>query len=91
MRAGVWLAVVAAIIVRSGAAWAACQPGQTRNCVDLTLAPQASQDIIAGEHPAAPAKKPPVLEPPPGYSGPTVGLNPKLRQAPEIGYTWKID
>ncbi len=91
MRAGVWAAVFAASIAATGAAGAACLPGQTGNCVNLELAPQASQDIVAGEHLAAPARKTPAVEPIPTYTGPTIGLNRKVRQAPEIGYKWAIN
>jgi len=91
MRAGMWAAVVAASVLGQGAAWASCAPGQTRNCVNLDLAPQFSQDIVAAEPFAAPPKRPPAVEGVSAYTGPTIGVNHQVRQAPEIGYRWAIN
>ena len=91
MRAGLWAGVVAASVLGSGAAGAACPPGQSRNCVNLDIVPQISQQIVAGEPIAAPPKKLPVAETKTPYTGPTIGLNKRLRRAPEIGYRWAIN
>lgn len=92
MRAGVWAAIVAAAVLGPGAAWAACSPAGGGKCVvNLGLAPQVSQDIVAAEPVATPAKRPYASEPAAAYSGPTIGINQHVRQAPEIGYRWAIN
>jgi hypothetical protein len=71
----------------------ASQPhtGQPRDCLDLNLVPQITQQIVAGEHIAAPPKTAPGGEAQPAYTGPTVGLSRTVRQAPTVGYRWSID
>jgi hypothetical protein len=91
MRAGMWAAFVAASFLGQSVGWAACAPGQTRNCVNLYLPPQTSQDIVATEHFLAPVAKPPTTDPTPPYTGPTFGVSHQVRQAPEIGYRWAIN
>ncbi len=91
MRAGVSAAIVAASVLGSSAAWSACQPGKTGNCVNLDIVPQISQQIVAAEHPAAPPKQAPVAEPQRAYTGPTVGAARNLRRAPTVGYRWSLD
>lgn len=91
MRPGAWAAIVAASISSSGAAWATCPAGKSRNCVNFDLVPQISQQIVAGEHLAAPPKKLPAAEKTQGYTGPTLGAAPNTRRAPEVGYRWAIN
>jgi hypothetical protein len=91
MRAGMAVAIVAASILGSGAAWSSCPHARTRNCVDFTLVPQISQQIVATE-PAAPVAKPaPAADPKAPYTGPTLGIVPNERRAPEVGYRWAIN
>ena len=91
MRAGISTAIVAASIWAAGTASAACVSAQSRDCLNLDLAPQISQDIVAAQPiPAAP-KRAPVVETKTPYTGPTIGINKSVRQAPEIGYRWAIN
>ena len=92
MHAGVSAAIIAATALFSGTAWSACVPGKSRNCVvNLNLAPQISQQIVAREHLAAPPVATPAAEPIPAYTGPTVGFSPMERRAPTVGYRWAIN
>lgn len=92
MRAGLCAAIVAASVLGCGTTFAACPSSKTRDClVNLDLAPQISQDIVAGEHIAAPTEKGNPVEPIPSYTGPTIGAAPNLQRAPEIGYRWAIN
>jgi hypothetical protein len=90
MRAGIFAAIAAAFAVASGAAWAGCPPGPSRDCVNLDMLPQISQQIGAAERlPTAP-KWVPAEESKTPYTGPTIGINKSVRQAPEIGYRWAL-
>jgi hypothetical protein len=91
MRAGLFAAIIAASVLGSSSAWSGCLPGKSRNCVNLDLLPQISQEIIAAEPIAAAPKKAPLTEPVRGYTGPTIGAAPNLRRAPEVGYRWAIN
>jgi hypothetical protein len=101
MRAGVSAAIVAASLLGSGTAFSTCppgqahtgqlRPGQSNNCLDLNFVPRISQEIVAGEHLAAPPKTAPAAAPTPAYTGPTVGVSRTVRQAPTVGYRWSID
>ena len=91
MRAGVSATIVAAFLLTGGAAWAACPPGQSHNCVDLGSVPQISQQIVDGEHIAAPPKTAPSGDTQPAYTGPALGLSKMIRRAPTVGYHWAID
>lgn len=97
MRTGVSAAIVAASLLGSGTAWSACPPGksasgQSRNCLDLDLVPQISQQIGASERIATPPRTTATAaEPRPAYTGPTVGVSRTVRQAPMVGYRWAID
>ena len=91
MRAGVSAAIVAVSVLAGSTAWSACPPGQSRNCVNLDGVPQISQQIVAGEHVAAPPKTAPPGEANPAYTGPAVGVSKMLRRAPTVGYHWAID
>jgi len=95
MRAGVLAMIVAATLPAGGAAWSACPPGQahnqSRNCVDLGSVPQISQQIVDGEHIAAPPKTAPPGDAPPAYTGPALGVSKMIRRAPTVGYHWAID
>ena len=91
MRAGVAAAIVAASVLASGPAAAACPHGQSRDCVNLDLVPQISQQIVAGQPIAAPPKRPPTVKATTPYTGPTFGINQNVRRAPEIGYRWAIN
>jgi hypothetical protein len=104
MRALAWAAVVGASVVVCGAASSACPPKNSTtykvsaaqknasSCtVDLNLAPEASQQIVAGENiPLPPAKGPPVV-PIPAYDGPVIGAAPNMGRAPEIGFRWETN
>jgi hypothetical protein len=91
MRTGLLVAIVAASVVGSAAAQSSCRPARTRNCVDFTLVPQISQQIVAGE-PAAPvARSAPAADAKAPYTGPTLGIVPNERRAPEVGYRWAIN
>ncbi len=86
MRAGVSAAIVAVSVLAGSTAWSACPPGQSRNCVNLDGVPQISQQIVAGERIAAPAKTAPAAD-----TGPAFGLSKMLPRAPTVGYRWAID
>jgi hypothetical protein len=90
MRAGVCAAVVAALIFASGAAGAACKPGPSRDCINLDLVPQITQQI-AGDALAAPSKRTNETAAKPAYTGPIVGLAPTVRPTPTVGYRWSLD
>ena len=89
MRAVVAAAVVAVSAWSSAPSSAACVAGQ-RNCVNLDLVPQVSQQIVGQETTVAPAKPPPPTNAEP-YTGPTLGAVPNYRRAPEVGYRWAIN
>lgn len=91
MRASVSAAIAAAAVFLSSPAWTACPPGKVRSCVNLDLAPEISQQIVAGEHIAAPPATAPAAEPAPAYTGPTVGVAPTVGRAPTVGYRWSIN
>ena len=80
---------IAAVLVMGNGALAACPPGQTRDCVNLDLVPQISQQIVAQE-PGTPAKAGPRADADAPYSGPTVGVAPNVRRAPTVGYRWSL-
>jgi hypothetical protein len=90
MRAGAAVAIVAVSIV-GNSAWSACPPGPTHNCVDLGLVPQISQQVVASERLAAPAKTAPTAVQEKPYNGPTVGFDAMVRRAPTVGYHWSLD
>ena len=90
MRAGTAAAIVAASISTGTAGFAACPPGPSRNCVNLDLVPQITQQIVAKE-PVAAAPKAPPSNGPEAYTGPTVGTAPNLHRAPTLGYRWAIN
>ena len=91
VRTGVAVAIVAASILGSNSAWSVCLPSRLHSCVDLDFAPQISQQIVAGEHFAAPPKTAPPGVPKLPYNGPTVGFDPMTRRAPTVGYHWSLD
>lgn len=92
MRAGSLAAIIAASVLGSGAAWASCAPAHSRSsCIDFSAVPQISQQIVAAE-PAGPVDKPaPIADTKTPYTGPTLGIVPNERRAPEIGYRWAIN
>lgn len=87
MRTRLLAATVAATWVVGGGALAACPPVQATTCVDLELASQISQQIVAQE-PAA-KKASPLGDADTPYTGPTVGFA-KNFGAPTIGYKWTL-
>lgn len=91
MRASISAAGIAASVLLSGTAWSACPPGKTRNCVNLDLVPQISQQVGSVEHFEAPPVTAPTAEARPAYTGPTVGLAPTVARTPTVGYRWSID
>jgi hypothetical protein len=83
-------ATIAVILVAGSTAFAACPPGQTRNCVNFDDVPQISQQIVAQE-PAGPGSK--LLsrtEADKPYTGPTVGIASGVRRGPTVGYKWSL-
>jgi hypothetical protein len=91
MRAGIAAAIVAASILSGSAAWSACAPSRSGNCVNLDLVPQISQQIVADEHIAVPPKTAARTETPRTYTGPTLGAAQNMRRAPTVGYRWSLD
>jgi hypothetical protein len=90
MRTGISTALIAASIW-TGTAAAACLPGQSRDCLNLDLLPRISQDIVSTQPIQKDPKRPPVIETQAPYTGPTLGISNRVRQAPEIGYRWAIN
>jgi hypothetical protein len=90
MRIGIPAAIAAAFLAAAGTASAACPPGQAQGCVNLNLAPKASQDIVAGERLPGPKATPTSADKQP-YTGPTIGFNDRVRRAPQVGYRWAFD
>jgi hypothetical protein len=91
MRASQLAAIIAASVLVGGTAWSACQPGKSRNCVNLDLVPPISQQIGGGAHVAPRRLTVPAAVPKKPYTGPTVGLAPTVRPTPTVGYRWAID
>ena len=96
MTARVALVLLAAALLGSAGANAACAPGQTRNCaqVDLNAVQEITQQIVAREKVAAPASQTPPFDPEAKqfYTGPMVDVTTnKARRTPTIGYHWSID
>lgn len=79
-----------ATLVAGTDAFAACPPGQTRNCVNFDLVPEISKQIVAQEPAPAANKLLPRTDPGKPYSGPTVGIAPGVRRAPTVGYRWAL-
>jgi hypothetical protein len=75
MLARIYAGAAAALIFGTGVGWAACLPGQSRNCVNLDLVPQLSQRLAADEQPATPTPRLPEAQPQKRYTGPIVGLH----------------
>ena len=90
MRIGIRAAIAAALLAGAPAASATCPPGQKASCVNLDLAPKASQDIVAGQKLSGPKAAPTTTDKQP-YTGPTIGFNDRVRRAPQIGYRWTFD
>jgi len=91
MRAGLCAAAVAALMLGSGAAGAACKPGPTRDCINLDLVPQITEQIAGGTQSATPSKRTNETAAKPAYTGPIVGLTPTVRPTPTVGYRWSLD
>jgi hypothetical protein len=83
-------ATLTAILAAASGAFAACPPGQTRNCVNFDLVPEISQQIVAKEGAPADGKLLRRAEPDKPYTGPTVGVAPGVRRAPTVGYRWAL-
>jgi len=90
MRARLLGAIVAGAAATGGIGQAACPPGQLRNCVNLDLVPQISQQIVAQDPLTLAPKAAPSGQSQP-YTGVTVGAAPNLRRAPTLGYRWAIN
>jgi hypothetical protein len=90
MHARLSIATIAAVLVAGSGAFAACPPGQTRNCVNFDLVPQISQQIVAQEPAGSANKLAPRTDPDKPYSGPMVGIAPGVRRAPTVGYKWSL-
>jgi hypothetical protein len=84
------VALVASFVASAGA-FAACPPGQTRNCVNFDLVPEISKQIVAQESAPTGSKFSPRTEPAKPYTGPTVGIAPGVRRAPTVGYRWSLE
>ena len=91
MRTGILAGVAAAFLGAAGAASAACPPGQPDGCVNLNLSPKVSQDIVGVDQLSPRPKAAPASVVTAPYTGPTVGINDKVRRAPQIGYRWSFD
>lgn len=91
MRASQLAAIIAAMVLVGGTAWSACRPEKSRNCVNLDLVPQMSQQTVGGAHVAPRRVTAPAAVPTKPYTGPTVGLAPTVRPTPTVGYRWAID
>jgi hypothetical protein len=91
MQTGVVAALIAASVMAGSPAWSACSGGKLRNCVDLDLVPQISQQIVGDERIDAPPKRARPSEWQPPYTGPTVGAAPNIRRGPTVGYRWSLD
>jgi hypothetical protein len=90
MRALMWTAIIAAAFCVAGTANAACLAGVSRNCVNFDFVPPEPRQTTAGDR--MPLAKPASLSGhDAAYTGPTVGVAPNVRQAPEVGYRWSID
>jgi hypothetical protein len=83
--------IAAALVFGTGVGWAACLPGQSRNCVNLDLVPQLSQRLASEESVVTPAQRLPEAQPKKAYTGPIVGVSPTVRQTPTIGYRWSLE
>jgi hypothetical protein len=90
MRALMWTATIAAALCVAGAANAACLAGVSRNCVNFDFVPPEPQQTTAGDLVRL-AKPASLSEHDAAYTGPTVGVAPNVRQAPEVGYRWSIN
>ena len=91
MRTSVLAAAAAASLLFSSASWSACTPAKSRHCVDLDLAPEVSQQIVADEPLKLGRPSPPASEQQQPYTGPTVGIAPSVHRAPMVGYRWSIN
>src|SRR5262245_8661210 len=91
MLARICAVTISTLVFGTGIAWAACAPGQSRNCVNLDLVPQLSQQFAAGEQAATPTQRLPEAQAKKTYTGPIVGVSPTVRQTPTIGYRWSLE
>jgi hypothetical protein len=91
MRAGISAAIIAGSVMASGAACADCKSIRSRDCVNLDLVPQISEQIVGAEHIAAPQQNAPAASAIPAYTGPIFGVSPTVKQAPTVGYRWAIN
>jgi hypothetical protein len=82
---------VAASVLGSAAARADCKSIRARDCVDLNIVPQISEQIVGAEHISAPRHNTPTGSQIPVYTGPIVGVSPTVHQAPTVGYRWAIN
>ena len=90
MHAHLSAATIAAALIAGSGAFAACPPGQTRNCVNFDLVPQISEQIVAQEPVTAATKTLSRAAPDKPYTGPTVGVAPGVRRGPTVGYRWAL-
>ena len=93
MNARVSFFVVAAALLCSTGAPAACLPGQTGACakIDLNGVTDITQRIVAQETIAPAPKKAAPSDPTQPYTGPTFGVSNQVRRAPIVGYRWATD
>lgn len=92
MRSELSAAIVAASMLASGAAGAACPRGSPASCVDFNLIPQISDQVVAAEKIAKPAKSLAIPDKEKPYTGPTIGVVPhSVGRAAEVGYRWAIN
>ena len=90
MHAGVSAAVVAVFAFGAGAVSAQQCPAGSRNCLNLDLLPQISQQVGGDQRLDQPEKRAtPATSTP--YSGPIVGLSPTVRPTPTVGYRWRFE
>jgi hypothetical protein len=97
MRCVLPLSVVVFGLSVAVAAAGPCGPGKRKHCVppdttvDLSSVGDISQKIVAGEPAPAPVKPVWSGDPTSDYNGPSLGLAPLPKRAPEIGYKWSIE
>jgi hypothetical protein len=91
MRASLSAAIIAATVLSCSVAWSGCPPRKSRNCVNLDIVPQISQQVVGPAHLAPPPVARPATVPKAPYTGPTVGLAPTVRRTPTVGYRWAIN
>ncbi|MBV9863612.1 MAG: hypothetical protein JO267_15850 [Alphaproteobacteria bacterium] len=90
----VWLPALAALVLASTGANAACDASKTRNCVNLDAIPAISTDIVGAEEKAHQAQRQRYSQNQDDtkpYTGPMLGISTTPRKVPTVGYRWSLD